>query len=45
MVTFPFFYFFTEEMLTTRFFESNTNDFDEGYPVARVKKETLLEPS
>jgi hypothetical protein len=42
--TFPFLSFLTEEMLTTKVFESIVRDFDEGSPVDSVKKEILLDP-
>lgn len=42
---FPFFYFFTDEILTIKFLESKTIDLAKGYPVDRVKKLILLDPS
>jgi hypothetical protein len=31
-------------MFTTKFFESKTRDFKDGYPVDSVKNEILLDP-
>jgi hypothetical protein len=45
MVTFPFFYFFTEDMLTTRFLVSKMRGFENISPVDRVKNDILLLPS
>jgi len=43
--TFPFFYFLTEEILTTSFFGVIVKFFDKIYPVSAFRKFIILLPS